>query len=67
MRMLKACATAPGVARVLVPGELEYRLESHNRNLGIPVAEEVVAQLVAFGSEAGIDFPPSREDQTLGG
>ena len=67
MRMLKACATAPGVARVLVPGELEYRLESRNRELGIPVAGEVVAQLVAFGAEAGIDFPPSREDPALGG
>jgi LDH2 family malate/lactate/ureidoglycolate dehydrogenase len=60
--MLKASAPAPDVARVLVPGELEFRMESRNRDLGIPLAEEVVAQLVAFGAQAGVDFPPCRDD-----
>jgi LDH2 family malate/lactate/ureidoglycolate dehydrogenase len=67
LRMLKACAPAPDIARVLVPGDLEFRLESRNREMGIAVADEVVAQLVAFGSEAGIEFPPCREVSALGG
>jgi len=60
--MLRACPPAPEIARVLAPGELEFRMESRNRTMGIPLAEEVVAQLVAFGTEVGVDFPPCRDD-----
>jgi LDH2 family malate/lactate/ureidoglycolate dehydrogenase len=63
--MLKAGPPAADVARVLVPGELEFRMESRNRTMGIPVAEEVVAQLVAFGSEVGVDLPPCHDDSGL--
>ena len=62
LKMLKACPPAPDVAGVLVPGELEFRMESQNRTNGIPLADEVVAQLAAFGAEVGADFPTCRDD-----
>lgn len=57
LRLLKASAPAPGVRCVLAPGELEFDTESRNRKLGIPLAEEVVGQLVELGNAAGVHFP----------
>lgn len=55
--MLKASPPAPGVPRVLAPGELELDREARNRELGIPLVDEVVAQLVDLGNEVGVLFP----------
>jgi LDH2 family malate/lactate/ureidoglycolate dehydrogenase len=57
LRMLKAAVPAPGVPRVLAPGELESATESKNRELGVPLPEEVVKQLVDLGGQVGVDFP----------
>lgn len=57
LRMLKAAAPAPGVERVLAPGELEFAAEAHNRRLGILLPKEVVAQLARLGGETGVPFP----------
>ena len=55
--MLKSAAPAPGVPRVLTPGELEFAAESRNRRLGIPLAEEIIEQLAGLGDEVGVQFP----------
>jgi LDH2 family malate/lactate/ureidoglycolate dehydrogenase len=65
LRMLKAAAPAPGVQQVLVPGELEFAAESRNRELGIPLAEEVVGQLVELGNRVGVNFPAGRDESRL--
>jgi LDH2 family malate/lactate/ureidoglycolate dehydrogenase len=57
LRMLKAAAPAPGVPRVLAAGEVEFANESRNRELGVPLPEEVVKQLVDLGNQVGADFP----------
>lgn len=62
LRMLKAAAPAPGVERVLAPGELEYATEARNRKLGIELSKEVVAQLSQLGGQVGVPFPERRDD-----
>ena len=57
--MLKTSPPALGVERVLAPGEVEFAKEALNRRLGIPLPEEVVAQLGALGSQVGLPFPGS--------
>ncbi len=57
LSMLKATPPAPGVERVLAPGEVEYNIEARHRAHGIPVADEVASHLVALGSQVGAVFP----------
>jgi LDH2 family malate/lactate/ureidoglycolate dehydrogenase len=55
LRMLKAAA--PGVERVLVPGEVEFVAEERNRKFGFSLAKEVVQQLAGLGKQVGVHFP----------
>jgi LDH2 family malate/lactate/ureidoglycolate dehydrogenase len=55
--MLKSSPPAPGISRVLAPGEVEAAAESRNRKLGIPLPENVREQLVDLGVKLGVDFP----------
>jgi LDH2 family malate/lactate/ureidoglycolate dehydrogenase len=57
LTMLKTSAPAAGVERVLAPGELELDTESRLRRLGLPLAEEVVGQLIDIGEQVGVEFP----------
>jgi LDH2 family malate/lactate/ureidoglycolate dehydrogenase len=57
LRMLKSSPPAPGTSRVLAPGEVEAAAESRNRELGIPLPENVREQLVDLGVKLGVDFP----------
>jgi LDH2 family malate/lactate/ureidoglycolate dehydrogenase len=61
LRMLKAAAPAPGVERVLAPGELEFAAEARNRKLGIALPREVMSQLADLGAEVGVPFPECRD------
>lgn len=54
---LRAAKPAPGVQRVLVPGEKEYYTEKERRRNGIPLHRNVVAPLVKLGAELGVPFP----------
>lgn len=58
--MLKATPPAPGVPRVLAPGELEYAAEMRHRESGVPPPEEVVRQLVDLGKQVDVEFPAAR-------
>lgn len=61
LRMLKSAAPAPGVERVLAPGEIEFAAESRNRRLGIAIPKEVVGQLSNLAADVGVAFPECRE------
>ena len=55
--MLRACPTAVGVEKVLLPGEIEAEQELWNRRNGVPLVQEVVQQLVSLGAEVNVAFP----------
>ena len=55
--MLKASPPAPGLERVLLPGEIEMQQEARNREQGISLADEIAAQLAKLGEEVGVKFP----------
>lgn len=56
-RMLKDSPAAPGIERVLVPGEIEAALESANATRGIALAAPIVSQLAGFGNTLDVPFP----------
>jgi len=55
--MLKNSAPAAGIARVLVPGEIERQNEARNRAMGVPLVPSIVAQLANLATELGLPFP----------
>jgi LDH2 family malate/lactate/ureidoglycolate dehydrogenase len=55
--MLKASPPAPGVERVLVPGEIELASEVRMREQGIELAPTIAAQLASLGETLGVPFP----------
>jgi LDH2 family malate/lactate/ureidoglycolate dehydrogenase len=55
--MLKAAPPAPGVERVLIPGEIELANESRLRQQGIELAPAIVAELASFGETVDVPFP----------
>ncbi len=57
LAMLKSTPPAPGVERVLAPGEVEFEIEARHRAEGIPLSQEVIAELVSLGAETSIVFP----------
>ena len=57
IRDLRTAKPAPGVQRVLVPGEKEYYTEKERRQHGIPLHPNVVAPLAKLGAEVGVPFP----------
>jgi LDH2 family malate/lactate/ureidoglycolate dehydrogenase len=69
IRQLKATPTAPGVASVLAPGEIELQRCSELGESGIPVAEDVRDQLAELASGLGVAAPDpqGRERTTDGG
>ena len=64
LAMLKASPPAPGVDRVLVPGEIEAANESTHREEGIPLPPAIASQLAAFGEALGVPFPTARAGQS---
>ena len=55
--MLKAAPPAPGVDRVLVPGEIELANEARLREQGIELAPQIAEELARFGESLGVPFP----------
>lgn len=54
---LKACPPAAGHDEVLMPGEIEARLEAERKRDGIPLSAEILASLREAGAQAGVPFP----------
>jgi len=59
---IKALPRAAGVDEILMPGEPEARREEERRRTGIPVSDNVVADLRAEGERTGVPFPPGSAD-----
>ena len=54
LRQVKAVPPVAGVAEVLLPGEPEARMAAERRAGGIPLPDEVWAQLVATAARVGV-------------
>jgi LDH2 family malate/lactate/ureidoglycolate dehydrogenase len=54
---IKALPRAAGVEEILMPGEPEARRETERRRTGVPVTDNVLADLAAEGERAGVPFP----------
>ena len=50
----KNCPTAPGVDRVLVPGQLEAERERESMELGVEISDAVAAELRQVGEIYGV-------------
>lgn len=61
LKMLKASPPAPGMARVLLPGEIELANESRNRLDGVAMAAPIVEQLTRLGAVLDVRFPSPLE------
>jgi LDH2 family malate/lactate/ureidoglycolate dehydrogenase len=48
---------APGVERLYVPGEIEMETETRRNHEGIPLPEDVIADLTALGKQQNTPFP----------
>ncbi|MDH4064861.1 MAG: Ldh family oxidoreductase [Acidobacteriota bacterium] len=53
-RMVKSRALRPGVSEVLIPGEQEARRVAKKSAVGVPLADDVLADLRALGQELGL-------------
>ncbi|HWL57276.1 MAG TPA: Ldh family oxidoreductase [Paracoccus sp. (in: a-proteobacteria)] len=54
---IKELPRAAGVDEIMLPGEPEARREVERLRDGIPVTDNVIADLTAEGARVGIDFP----------
>ena len=54
---LKAAPRAEGVSEVLLPGEIEQRIDAARRAGGVPVSDELTAKLVALAARLGVEPP----------
>lgn len=54
---IKSLPRAAGVQEILMPGEPEARTETRRRAEGIPVTDNVIADLQKLGAEYGTAFP----------
>jgi LDH2 family malate/lactate/ureidoglycolate dehydrogenase len=57
VRRLKSSAREPGVAEILLPGEIEFRTERERRATGIPMPPAVLADLAALARAQGLPAP----------
>ena len=56
---LQACPLAPGVERILLPGQYEAELKARRQKEGIPLDEETVEQLEGLAAELGLASSPT--------
>jgi LDH2 family malate/lactate/ureidoglycolate dehydrogenase len=57
VRRLKGSAREPGVAEILLPGEIEFRTERERRATGIPMPPALLADLAALARAQGLSAP----------
>jgi uncharacterized oxidoreductase len=57
VRYVKTCPTAPGVDRILTPGEPEMLTEAERRRSGVFVEDETWGQIEAVARELGVPIP----------
>ena len=57
--MVKASRTRPGVAEILLPGELEWRRQQEKLRSSVPLDPDVYADLRQLASEVGVPWLPA--------
>lgn len=55
--LMHLCPTAPGVERILVPGEIEHQTELRRRAEGIPINPALKAELETLSKELSVEGP----------
>jgi len=55
IQQLHACRRAPGVERVLAPGELEFETEARYRAEGIPLNDVTLRDIAAAAQNVGVN------------
>ncbi|MET3923921.1 Ldh family oxidoreductase [Devosia sp. 2618] len=58
---MKALPRAAGVDEIMLPGEPEQRREEERLRQGIPITDNVVADLASEGNRLGVAFPAGRD------
>lgn len=58
----KGLPRASGVDEIMMPGEPEQRMEETRARRGIPITDNIVAELVAEARRAQLPFPPGSEE-----
>lgn len=56
VEMVKDSRRAPGVEEILVPGEPEFRTRERRLRDGIPISDEVWAELLQIAREVGVEL-----------
>jgi LDH2 family malate/lactate/ureidoglycolate dehydrogenase len=57
IQLMHCCPTAPGQARIFVPGEIEHETERERKAKGIPLNIELRNELKALGAELKVKSP----------
>jgi len=52
----KSSKKAPGVSEIMIPGEPEQRTRERRLRDGIPIADEVWAEIEQIGKELNVDL-----------
>jgi LDH2 family malate/lactate/ureidoglycolate dehydrogenase len=55
--LLKAAPLLPDVSEILMPGERAWRTDQHNRRVGIPLPEPVIADMCALAQRLWVEPP----------
>jgi LDH2 family malate/lactate/ureidoglycolate dehydrogenase len=63
---LRSSPLAPGVDRIVIPGELEWERTQERTNSGIPLTTKEFEKLNEFAAEIGIDSLAERAPSTVG-
>jgi uncharacterized oxidoreductase len=58
---LRAVRPAPGIERVLAPGDLEADTEARRRREGIPIPDGTWSAVLGVAARYGVDVAPTRE------
>jgi len=58
---LKESRKAPGIEEILVPGEPEFRIREKRLQEGIPISDEVWAELEQIAKELGVNLKPQKK------
>lgn len=55
VRMMRDTPRAPGIARIYLPGEIEYETEKERKENGIPLNAEMTSELVSLAKKLEMD------------
>ena len=57
LKHVKSTPTNPGIAEILIPGEIEYKTRDQRERGGIPVGEVLWSNICELAEELGVQMP----------